>query len=94
MTTHAWLFSVLIAALPAIGVADIIRLPSGDATIVTAKDSPRRGATQAQVEGRYGPPQQRTAAVGSPPISRWDYADYSVYFEGDRVLHAVAQQGN
>jgi hypothetical protein len=41
------------------------------------------------VQGRYGEPSSRHAAVGSPPITRWDYPQFSVYFENDRVLHAV-----
>jgi hypothetical protein len=27
--------------------------------------------------------------VGQPPITRWDYASYSVYFEYDRVIDSV-----
>lgn len=50
---------------------------------------PRRTMTMAQVERRYGDPRMRHGAVGEPPITRWDYADFSVFFEHDRVLHAV-----
>ena len=27
-----------------------------------------------------------------PPITRWDYPAFSVYFEHDRVIHAVARR--
>lgn len=50
---------------------------------------PRRSMTMAQVERRYGEPRARHGAVGEPPITRWDYAGFSVFFEHDRVLHAV-----
>ena len=48
------------------------------------------------VESAYGAPSQRHAAVGGdlpqhPPITRWDYPAFSVYFEHDRVVHAVAR---
>jgi hypothetical protein len=43
----------------------------------------------ATVESRFGPPSNRHAAVGNPPITRWDYPQFSVYFENDRVLHTV-----
>jgi hypothetical protein len=43
----------------------------------------------AAVQGRFGEPTQRRGTVGSPPITRWDYPQFSVYFEHDRVLHAV-----
>lgn len=51
--------------------------------------TPRRAMTMAQVERRYGTPRVRHNTVGDPPITRWDYADFSVFFEHDRVLHAV-----
>lgn len=54
-----------------------------------AGDRPNRGSTMATVEGRYGEPSSRHGAVGSPPITRWDYPQFSVYFEHDRVLHTV-----
>jgi hypothetical protein len=41
------------------------------------------------VEARFGAPASRHAAVGDPPITRWDYAQFSVFFEHDKVLHAV-----
>lgn len=50
---------------------------------------PRRAMTMAQVERRYGAPRVRHKTVGEPPITRWDYADFSVFFEHNRVLHAV-----
>ncbi len=52
-------------------------------------DTPNRGASMTQVESRFGTPAQRHAAVGQPPITRWDYPQFSVFFEHDKVLHAV-----
>jgi len=52
-------------------------------------DTPSRGSTMAQVESRFGTPALRHAAVGQPPITRWDYPQFSVFFEHDKVLHAV-----
>lgn len=51
---------------------------------------PARGATQASVEAQFGAPSARNAAVGKPPISRWDYPGFAVFFENNRVIHAVA----
>ena len=51
--------------------------------------TPRRGISQQQVLDRFGEPQQRYSTVGEPPITRWDYSQFSVYFEGDKVLHSV-----
>jgi hypothetical protein len=43
----------------------------------------------ATVQSRFGEPTNRHATVGNPPITRWDYPQFAVYFENDRVLHAV-----
>jgi hypothetical protein len=50
---------------------------------------PTRGMHMTQVESKFGAPATRHPAVGSPPITRWDYADFSVFFEHDIVLHSV-----
>ncbi len=50
---------------------------------------PRAGITMAEVEKVSGAPRAKHSAVGQPPITRWDYDGYSVYFEYDRVLHTV-----
>lgn len=50
---------------------------------------PRRGSTMATVEAKFGAPRERHAAVGQPPITRWDYNGFSVYFEYSHVLHSV-----
>jgi hypothetical protein len=53
-------------------------------------DRPARGLTMSAVEAKFGAPQTRHDAVGAPPITRWDYAGFSVFFEKDRVIDAVA----
>lgn len=57
-------------------------------------DLPRRGNSMAQVHRRYGAPERKHAAVGggsrsTPPITRWDYGSFSVYFENSHVVNAV-----
>ena len=53
---------------------------------------PTRGMTQAKVEADYGSPQNARQAVGEPPITRWEYANFVVFFEYDRVIHAVTKR--
>jgi hypothetical protein len=53
---------------------------------------PTRGMTQASVESKYGAPVAKNAAVGEPPISSWEYQTMIVYFEYDRVVHAVKKR--
>ena len=79
------LLLALAAATPAL--AETLSTDTGNPA--AAADRPHRGSTMTQVESRYGAPSSRHAAIGSPPISRWDYPQFSVYFEHDRVLHTV-----
>ena len=50
---------------------------------------PSRGMSMAQVDRVYGAPKDRHPAIGKPPIARWDYDAFSVFFERQTVLHAV-----
>ena len=63
-----------------------------DADAQTASERPKSGTTMANVEKTYGMTAERHVAVGQPPITRWDYPTFSVYFENDRVIHAVAKR--
>ena len=60
-----------------------------DPAAAPAVDRPERGLHMQALEARYGAPTTRYDAVGKPPITRWDYPTFIVYFEGDRVIHAV-----
>lgn len=53
---------------------------------------PRSGVTMDTVEQRFGAPEERIPAVGDPPISRWLYQDFTVYFEYDRVIFSVVKR--
>ena len=53
---------------------------------------PSSGTTRDSVEATYGSPNSRKAAVGDPPISSWEYDGFIVYFEYDRVVHAVKKR--
>lgn len=51
--------------------------------------TPARGATMDQVKRRFGMPARIFPAVGEPPITRWVYPEFVVYFEGKWVIHSV-----
>jgi hypothetical protein len=52
---------------------------------------PTRGMSQESVEANFGAPQNARDAVGDPPITRWEYANFVVFFEYDKVIHAVSK---
>lgn len=68
----------------------VVDLQRNHTTLTRADiDLPPRGTTMQQVLARYGPPLEKHAPVGEPPITRWDYRDFSMFFEYDLFLHAV-----
>ena len=80
---------VLLLAAPTLQ-AEIIKIPVGQQKSVQSDTQlPPHGESRAAVKARYGDPLKWTQAVGEPPISRWEYPDFSVYFEHDHVVHAV-----
>ncbi|MDP6994421.1 MAG: hypothetical protein QGF87_08685 [Woeseiaceae bacterium] len=56
-----------------------------------AAGKPTRGMTQDAVEASFGTPSDTREPVGDPPITRWEYANFVVFFEYDRVIHAVSK---
>jgi len=54
---------------------------------------PVNGQNKADIEAKFGSPAKKHAAIGDPPISRWEYDRYSVYFEHDLVLFTVLHPG-
>lgn len=73
--------------------ADTLLLDSVDQAQAIADMRPLRGMSMQAVEARFGAPSQRRAAVGTPPITRWDYPEFIVYFEYQHVIHAVRKRG-
>lgn len=54
---------------------------------------PTNGITKADTEAKFGAPNRKISAVGEPPISRWEYDTFNVYFEYDLVLFSVLNPG-
>lgn len=85
------LLGLLVPALAlstTLAMAQTLEMAPGDPAAAAAA-TPTRGATMSVVEARFGSPTTRHAAIGAPPITRWDYPGFSVFFEHDRVLHSV-----
>ena len=83
--------SLLIAAVLAGGLANAATVAVDNGIAVKESDiaMPARGMTMDQVTAKFGAPANKIAAVGKPPISRWEYPGFTVYFESDYVIHSV-----
>ena len=82
---------LVLAAVLASGLAgaETIAVDSGIAVKESDVITPTRGMTMDQVATKFGAPVTKVPAVGKPPISRWEYPGFVVYFEADRVIHSV-----
>ncbi len=69
--------------------------PPGTDETVTVVATPQKGQTMQAVVREFGAPSRKHAAAGGdtpkhPPITRWDYAGFSVFFEHAHVVDSVS----
>lgn len=87
----------LAAALGMLGIAagaraDTLIMQGIDDARASSVERPSRGMTMKAVAAKWGEPAGKQAAVGKPPITRWDYGNFIVYFEYDHVIDAVVRR--
>jgi len=83
---------LLLVGLSANTSAELISTPDGGKKEAYTVILPGRGMAKETVQKQFGNPIERTAAVGKPPISKWRYELFTVYFESDYVIHAVVNE--
>ena len=62
------------------------------AHIALANHMPVKGELMSQILKHFGEPQSKTEPVGKPPITTWEYEKFTVYFEGERVIHTIEKK--
>ena len=96
--SHITAIGLLLMGLSANLTAETVEMPASpteEPTESTAESTefsvqlPGRGMTMEAVENRFGQPVDKYASVGEPPITKWVYKDFTVYFESEFVIHAV-----
>ena len=91
--TKLRILTVLALSLGAFGTAGAQNLDMQGASPAAGDGArPARGMTADSVESTFGTPDSKVAPIGDPPISRWEYKDFVVFFEYDRVIHAVVKR--
>jgi hypothetical protein len=92
MKLSTLLFAIVLLPLaPLAASADTLLIDamnSGSAGV----DRPYRGMSMQTVRQRFGIPSREIAAVGEPPISRWVYDGFTVYFEHQTVITSVLKR--
>lgn len=81
-------FSTLVVSEPAF--SEDVMVPIGhQAEYKKNVERPPTGMSSEKVREKFGEPLDWKEPVGDPPISRWEYQDFVVYFEYDHVVHTV-----
>lgn len=83
-------FGMSTTTLPAqADVLSILDLENEPANNTEGVMRPHKGMSMDQVHDKFGAPAEEIDAVGEPPITRWVYDQYTVYFEHQVVIHAA-----
>lgn len=82
------LAALLASAVVTAAQADELTTPPAPSASEQA-NLPARGMSMEKVEAAFGAPSERLPAVGEPPITRWKYPGFEVYFEHQLVIHTV-----
>ena len=86
LTIKVFLLSCVMASTSL--YADVLPIPLSN-NVSESADTPKLGLDMQRVEEQFGEPNQRLDSVGEPPITRWIYPTFTVFFEHDKVLHSV-----
>jgi hypothetical protein len=90
---------LLLTAAPAMAEGDtlLVERVQSEAGVTL----PARGRSMSQIEATFGAPSAKHAPVAgpnnhraNPPITRWDYPNFSVYFENSHVIDAVLRKSS
>lgn len=90
MRRQSWILAALAGASLAASSASADELKMTPAPQAQG-NQPARGMSMERVEASFGAPSNRVPAVGQPPITRWEYPGFVVYFEHNLVLHSVVK---
>jgi hypothetical protein len=69
-----------------------VMIPLIEKVMLSSATLPIRGDSQIRVKKEFGAPFQMHPPKGTPPISRWDFETFSVYFESGVVIHTVLRR--
>lgn len=82
----------LVLAATSAAQADVLLLEainSAPPNSASGVQRPHRGSSMNIVKGQFGEPTEAKPAIGDPPITRWVYPAYTVYFEHEHVIDVV-----
>jgi len=87
--------TIALASINPIASADTLLIDVIAASPSNSADGlsrPSRGQSMDQTRAQYGNPVEEKPWVGDPPITRWIYDQYTVYFEHEHVINTVVHR--
>jgi hypothetical protein len=88
--SHITATGLLLLGLSANLAAESIDMPaSSESPKEYSIKVPGRGMSMTTVLKQFGEPKEKIPAVGEPPITRWVYDNFIVYFESEYVIESV-----
>ena len=91
--SHITATGILLLGLSSNLSAEEINIPTPESnTTEYTVQLPGRGMSMEMVQNRFGEATEKFSAVGTPPISKWIYNTFTVYFESEFVIHAVVNK--
>lgn len=82
----------ILLSIMSLGHAEVISIADPSNDIPNSTEGvlrPTQGMSMTLVEQKFGQAEQKTEAIGQPPITRWIYTDFEVFFEYNLVIHSV-----
>jgi len=88
---YATALALLSAGISLPAAADTLQMPGDSSQMGESRrmEMPVRGMHKDQVRAMFGQPKETLPAVGDPPITRWVYDGFTVYFEYSYVIQSV-----
>lgn len=68
-----------------------------NAQVLKISNMPQFGQTMKNISKKFGPAKRISVSEGkvtkrNPKITRWDYQNFSVFFENSQVIHSVVSR--
>ena len=84
------ILSVTLLCSSTLSFAQTLTVPSYSVPNSTAGVMrPTRGMSMSAVTHKFGQAAQQSATIGDPPITKWTYPSFIVFFEHSHVIHSV-----
>ena len=83
--------------MASIAQADVLLLEGISKEPANNKDGvlrPTQGMSAQKVKETWGIPKSVTEPIGNPPIQRWEYEKFFVFFEKEHVINSVFKKPN